>query len=109
MMNKVEEQNLLLISEKFKNILMSIITFTDILKKNYDKFVPEDNKEMLMIGSYGRLNSANLWVSRMMARSLIKVSNEVIANSKEESKWSPPLSLKNADKFESLFNMKAFW
>ncbi|SRR5260370_36901668 len=113
-MNDLERQNLLLLSVIYKNICINIEDFCDFLDPFWDdKFNSVSGtsyKNMVKTGLYGHISSANIWISKIVSPGDVRVSNEDISSAtKDESKWSPSVVLKDADKIKKVFNLKAFW
>lgn len=113
-MNETEQQNLISLTAKYKHICINIIEFTDILKSygsaTFADFEPITMREVLKTGLYGSLYGTNIWISKMNPPGCVRVSNENVIMA-EEKKWSlpVPLSLANAENWDRIMKMKAFW
>lgn len=111
-MNEIEEENIIFLSQSYKHICVDINIFTDLIKVANDpryKFEPITVLEIIKKGLYAQLGSACCWVSKLVPQYHIRVSNEDIISNKDP-KWSLSLLLTtDPDKFEKLFNLKAFW
>jgi hypothetical protein len=112
-MNKIEQENLMALAHKYNNICVNINEFCDMLKPPFDKLLePVTKRDILQTGRYGKLYSANIWVSKFNASGCVRVSNENIYDlHQDENKWSPsvPLNMASITDLNRLFNLKSFW
>ena|ERR1700735_983342 len=114
-MNKIEQDNLLFLADKYQNICMSIDGFTSLLAMYGSAFTnqiePITEPTLLRSGNYATLFQAKIWVAKHISSGMISVSNENIVNSNDEHLWSPqvPLELASSDHIERLANLKALW
>jgi hypothetical protein len=114
-MNEIELQNLMLISQRYKNIHMTIGLFCDLLRFSHKEFaavfVAITDEMILQTGLYAKLHDANLWVSPVMAPGCISVSDLEVVDPRTKEHWSVsvPLIFADADKLDRIFALKAFW
>lgn len=116
-MNEIEQRNLLNLAHKYRNICINIDQFTDMLSlENLAGvsvgFAPQVERKMLMVGNYGSLCLAKLWVAYYVPSMNVRISNENITSVKEcEAMWSRSIPLEQAstDYVERILNLKALW
>ena len=109
-MNEVETLNVFLIAKEYKHFCISIGTFTDFLKPDWRSILdPTTDRKILQTGRYAKFGKCYIWVCKTMQDGFVKVSNQDIANAKEEGKWSPPVPIAHADQLERYASLKAFW
>jgi hypothetical protein len=113
-MTEEEFNNIILISQKYNNVLIHIDEFCDILRRSPPLFDPFTQMDILKTGLYARMTKCNIWVGAKinnLTSGVICVSNVEVSNCREIDKWSPsvPLALAHPEYLARVANLKAFW
>jgi hypothetical protein len=114
-MNDEEFSNMMLISQTYKHMCISISEYCDFLEPEKAHFIDSVvDQDILRTGLYGYIGKCYLWVSPITGAGSVRVSNAEIdrVNIREGTgKWSLeiPLALANPEYLERVLNLKAFW
>ena len=88
-MSNTKIDNIKLAASKFKNVMISINEFVDLLKTDGDGSLPDwfqpiTEREILQTGYYANIYDAKVFVSKTVAPETIKVSNSDSPDVKDE-------------------------
>jgi len=110
-MTEIEEYNILMIVNTYKNMCISMDTYCEFIKETRwaDRIDPTTQLNLLKQGYFANIGACSIWVSKIIAPNHIRVSNQEISIAKDETKWSPECAIADFDMLTRLHKLKAFW